>query len=157
MNNLMNKHWTTMESFFVRWLRMPQHVLLLVLRCMLAWIFFKSGLLKIQSWDSTLLLFEYEYAVPLLTPHIAAIAGTAAELILPPLLAFGLLTRPVALALFLFNIVAWISYPDLSPAGSKEHQTWALGLLVLLFGGAGALSCDFLLRHRWPGSTRASA
>jgi len=138
------------EALIANWLSYPQHVFLLVLRCALAWVFFKSGLLKIQSWETTLTLFEYEYAVPLLSPQIAAITGTVAELLLPPLLALGLFTRPVALALFMVNIVAWTSYPDLSPAGSKEHQTWALGFLVLFFSGAGAISCDYLVRHWRP-------
>lgn len=143
----MINRWLRAETCVVQWLRYPQNVLLLLLRVGLAWIFFKSGLLKIQSWDSTLSLFEYEYAVPFLSPHVAAVVGTAAELLLPPLLALGLLTRPAALALFVFNIVAWISYPDISAAGSKEHQTWALGFMILFFIGPGALSCDFLLRH----------
>lgn len=143
----MINQWLMVEAACIRWLRHPQHVLLLALRSTLAWVFFKSGLLKIQSWETTLALFDYEYAVPLLSPYAAAIAGTAAELLLPPLLALGLLTRPVALALFIFNVVAWMSYPDLSPAGVKEHQTWALGFLVLLFAGAGAVSCDYLLRY----------
>src|SRR5262249_57023588 len=51
---------------------------------------FMSGLTKIQSWDSTLSLFENEYAVPLLSPELAAYLGTAAELCLPPLLVLGI-------------------------------------------------------------------
>lgn len=140
--------WITFDNACLKSLHYPRQALLLALRLSLAWIFFKSGLLKLQSWESTLALFEYEYAVPLLSPYAAAVLGTMAELTLPPLLALGLLTRPAALALFAFNIVAWISYPDLSPAGSKEHQTWALGLLVLLFAGAGVASADHLLRRR---------
>ncbi len=61
------------------------------LRVYVAHIFFKSGLVKLQSRDSTLALFEYEYAVPLLPPDIAAYLGTAAELALPALVALGLL------------------------------------------------------------------
>ena len=41
-------------------------------RFWLARVFFLSGLTKIQSWDSTLSLFESEYAVPLLPPELAA-------------------------------------------------------------------------------------
>ena len=39
-------------------------------------VFFNSGLLKVQSWDATLALFEYEYSVPLLSPMWAAVMGT---------------------------------------------------------------------------------
>ncbi|HSG64535.1 MAG TPA: hypothetical protein VLD39_06020, partial [Gammaproteobacteria bacterium] len=37
---------------------------LAVLRLWLGWEFFKSGWLKITSWDSTLFLFREEYRVP---------------------------------------------------------------------------------------------
>lgn len=93
----------------------------LAIRLYIAWVFFKSGLLKIQSWESTLALFEYEFAVPLLPPPMAAYLGTTAELVLPVLLALGLAGRFAALALLLFNIVAVMSYPDLSDVGRQHH------------------------------------
>ena len=118
---------------------------ILGLRLWVAWVFFKSGLTKIKSWDSTMYLFEYEYSVPLLSPEIAAYLGTAAELTLPILLAFGLAGRFGAIALFVFNIVAVISYPDLNAAGIRDHQVWGLMLLVPLLHGPGKLSIDYLL------------
>ncbi|MGA9665502.1 MAG: hypothetical protein WBQ69_03515 [Gallionella sp.] len=42
------------------------------LRLLLANVFFKSGLTKIKSWDSTLYLFSDVYRVPLLSPDVAA-------------------------------------------------------------------------------------
>jgi putative oxidoreductase len=65
----------------------------------MAGVFFRSGLTKIQSWETTLTLFEFEYAVPLLPPVAAANLGTAAGLFLPALLALGLLGRLSALGL----------------------------------------------------------
>lgn len=118
---------------------------ILGLRLWVAWVFFKSGLTKINSWDSTMYLFEYEYAVPLLSPEIAAYMGTAAELTLPILLAFGLAGRFGAIALFIFNIAAVLSYPDLNAAGLRDHQVWGLMLLVPLLHGPGKLSIDYLL------------
>jgi len=118
---------------------------ILGLRLWVAMVFFKSGLTKINSWDSTLYLFEYEYAVPLLSPEIAAYMGTAAELSLPILLAFGLAGRFGAIALFVFNITAVLSYPDLNAAGIRDHQVWGLMLLVPLLHGPGKLSIDHLL------------
>ncbi len=44
----------------------------LVLRCWIAHVFWVSDLLKWQNWDSTLYLFEYEYAMPPLPADIAA-------------------------------------------------------------------------------------
>ncbi len=118
-------------------------------RLYLANIFWKSGLNKLQSWDTTVALFENEYQVPLLSPYAAALLGTGAELVLPVLLAAGLAGRLAALALFVFNIVAVISYPDLSEAGLKDHFYWGILLLVPLFHGPGKLSLDGWLVRRW--------
>jgi putative oxidoreductase len=120
----------------------------LAIRLYVAKAFFMSGLTKIQSWDSTLSLFENEYAVPLLPPELAAYLGTAAELCLPPLLVAGIGTRAVALAAFVFNLIAATSYPDISEAGIKDHVLWGALLAVTFFHGAGKLSLDQLIA-RW--------
>lgn len=124
-------------------------VLDLAIRLWVGMVFFKSGLVKIQSWESTLSLFENEYTVPLLPPYLAAYLGTAAELVLPVFLVLGLGGRAFAAALFVFNIVAVISYPDLSEVGLKDHQYWGLLLLVVLLHGPGKLSIDHLIRRRF--------
>lgn len=119
-----------------------QPILALAIRLYVARVFLLSGLTKIRSWDSTLALFENEYHVPLLSPALAATLGTAAELGLPLLLIAGLGTRVAALALFAFNIVAVISYPDLSDAGLKDHMLWGALLLVLAVYGPGPIAVD---------------
>ena len=111
-------------------------------------VFFSSGLTKIQSWETTKMLFAYEYNVPLLPPELAAWLGTAAELTLPVILLVGLLSRPTALALFAFNVVAAISYPDISPAGIVDHMMWGVMLATLFFHGTGKLSLDYLLEKK---------
>ena len=131
------------------WIEFVAPVLDLAIRLYIAKVFFWSGLTKIQSWSTTVTLFEYEYAVPLLSPKVAAFFGTAAELILPPLLALGLLTRPTAAALFVFNLIAVTSYPDISDAGIKDHFFWGFLMLVPLFHGPGKLSLDHLIRRRF--------
>lgn len=126
----------------------------LILRCWVAYAFWVSSLTKIQNWDSTLYLFNEEYSVPLLPPEIAAYLGTAAELALPVLLAFGLLGRFAALALFLFNIVAVISYPDLGAAGIEQHKVWGVMLLACFLHGPGKLSIDhWVIRRFFSGNT----
>jgi putative oxidoreductase len=122
-------------------------------RLYVASIFFKAGLTKIASWDSTLALFENEYAVPLLSPEWAALLGTGAELVLPVLLVLGLGARAAALGLFVVNAVAVISYPDIGEVGLADHQTWGLLMLVTLLHGPGALSLDHLL-GRFGGARR---
>lgn len=120
----------------------------LLFRIWLANIFFKAGLTKIASWPSTLFLFESEYAVPVLSPEIAAYLATAAELSLPVLLVLGLGTRFAALALFIFNIVAVISYPGLNEVGRELHLYWGFMLLALIARGGGFFSLDAWLAHR---------
>jgi putative oxidoreductase len=124
-------------------------VLDLVIRFWVAKVFFMSGLTKIQSWSTTVALFENEYNVPLLPPELAAYMGTAAELVFPVLLVLGLGGRLFAAALFVFNIIAVISYPDLGEVGLKDHQYWGLLLLVTLMHGPGKLSVDHLIRRRF--------
>lgn len=131
------------------WIGFGTPVIDLAVRLYVGKVFFMSGLTKIASWGSTLALFEYEYAVPLLPPAVAAWMGTAAELVLPVLLVLGLATRPAVFALFIFNIVAVISYPDISDVGVKDHFFWGFLMLVTLFHGPGALSMDHLIRRRY--------
>lgn len=122
---------------------------LLSFRFYVAWIFFTSGLTKIKSWTSTLYLFKEEYQVPLLSSEWAAYLGTAAELILPLLLALGLLTRLSALALFIFNVVGVIAYPYLwtieGAGGFWQHVVWGSMLWVVFLFGPDRISLDVLL------------
>ena len=119
-----------------------------LIRLLVAGVFFNAGLAKIASWGSTVSLFENVYEVPLLPPQLAALMGTGIELIFPVLLLFGLGTRFAAAVLFVFNIVAVISYPDLGEVGLKDHQTWGLLLLVTLLHGPGKWSLDHQIGRR---------
>jgi putative oxidoreductase len=134
---------------FLQGIDLATPLLDLGLRVYVANVFLQSGLTKIASWQQTLALFESEYAVPLLNPALAAYLGTAAELGLPLLLLFGFGTRLAAIALFVFNIVAVISYPDLSPAGLQQHQFWGVLMLVSIFHGPGKLSLDHFIGRRF--------
>ncbi len=125
-----------------------QSLFALAIRLYLARVFIASALTKIEDWNITLALFENEYHVPLLSPATAAMLGTAAEFGLPLLLVAGFGTRFAALALFAFNAVAVISYPDLSDAGLKDHVLWGALMLVLAVYGPGRLSIDRLLARR---------
>ena len=123
-------------------------LLLLFCRLWVAWVFFNSGLTKIASWDSTLYLFELEYQVPVLPWELAAYMGTAAELILPVFVALGLFTRPMAAVLFVFNIIAVVSYPLLWEKGFYDHQLWGLMILVVVVWGPGPISADKVIRSQ---------
>jgi putative oxidoreductase len=126
-----------------------QPLFALGLRLWVARVFFNSGLVKLGNWPGTLGLFESEFRVPLLPPHAAAVLGTAAEIGLPVLLVLGLGTRAAAFALFVFNAVAVISYPDLSDAGFKDHVLWGTMLAATFFYGPGKIALDEWLRRRF--------
>ena len=133
----------------VRGLEFVAPVLDLGIRLYVAWVFWRSGNVKIQSWSSTLELFKWEYDVPIFPPELAAYLATGVELVMPVLLVIGLASRPAALILFVLNWFAAISYPDISIGGMKDHYLWGLMLLITVFHGPGKLSIDYLLRQRW--------
>jgi len=114
----------------------------LAARLFVAQAFFLAGLTKIRDWDTTLALFEDEYHVPLLSPGVAALMGTAGELALPVLLALGLAGRFAAAGLSVVNVVAVFSLAEIAPAALHQHQLWGSLLLGLLLWGPGRWSCD---------------
>ncbi len=120
-------------------------------RLWVANVFWRSGLASLRDWETTLDLFRYEYSVPLLSPHVAAVLGAGVELIFPVLLALGLAGRLSAGVLFVFNIMAVISYPALNEVGLKDHTYWGILLLVSLLHGLGRISIDYLIRRKWMG------
>lgn len=123
----------------------------LLIRFWVAKTFFFSGLAKIESWATTIMLFQYEYHVPLLSPVVAASLAAFIELSMSSLLFLGLGGRLPALILFVFNIIAVLSYPFLwTPAGSvglKDHIYWGLLLMILVLHGSGMLSLDKLIKR----------
>ncbi|MBE8221144.1 MAG: DoxX family protein [Bdellovibrionales bacterium] len=122
-----------------------QPIFLLSIRIYVGWIFFKAGLNKISGWDATLYLFEEEYKVPLISPHIAAYLATAGEIVLPVVLVLGILSRLSALKLFILNAVAVISYPALWSGGFYDHKLWGLALFIIILWGPGKISTDYLI------------
>lgn len=123
----------------------------LIARCWVGYVFLKSGLLKLDSWQSTLMLFTYEFHVPLLPPTVAAVLGTTMEVTLPILVILGLGSRLAIAALFIFNLFAAISYPALwTPDGLPgllQHANWGAILLLLMCHGSGKISLDNVIRY----------
>ncbi len=122
----------------------------LLARLYVARVFFTAGLTKIQSWETTIALFENEYQVPLLSPGVAAVAGTAGELVLPVLLALGLGGRFAALGLTVVNLVAVLSLAELAEAAAQQHLFWGSLLAALVLWGPERWSVDgwWWARHR---------
>ena len=118
------------------------------LRLFLANVFFKSGLTKIQNWDSTLYLFSDVYQVPLLPPEVASWLATSGELGLSVLLVLGLFGRFAAAGLLILNAVAVLSYySELSEAGLNLHLYWGI-LLAALLVSRSPWSADAWLERR---------
>jgi putative oxidoreductase len=137
------------------WLQACAHALDLAIRLYVANVFFRSGLLKLGNWDGTLYLFENEYKVPLLAPVAAAWLGTFAELFFPVFLALGLATRFAAFSLFVFNLVAVISFWHVlgeNQAALNSHWYWGVLLAVTLLHGPGKLSLDHWIWRRLAGA-----
>lgn len=122
----------------------------LIARLWIARIFFNSGMSKLTDWGATIVLFKYNYSVPLLSPITAAYLGTAAELVLPILLVLGLGGRITIGILFIYNIICVVSYPFLwLPAhysGLRLHINWGIILMLLMSYGPGRISLDYLLK-----------
>lgn len=119
-------------------------------RWYVSWQFLKSGYIKLTSWDGTLYLFDNEYHTPLLSPHVAAVAGTFGELFFPTLLVLGFASRLGAIGLFAVNAMAMISYRQVLLAQGYEaalaqHVLWGSIALFLMIYGPGKLSLDRLL------------
>ncbi|MEE4382089.1 MAG: DoxX family protein [Pseudomonadales bacterium] len=142
--------------------RIPEAGVALLGRLSIAAVFWRSGQTKIEGFaldpaagnftlgwprlsENALLLFEYEYAVPLLAPGTAALLATVAEHLFPLLLVLGLGTRWAALGLLaMTGVIQIFVYPGAWPT----HGVWAAVLLWLLVRGAGALSLDHWLARR---------
>lgn len=101
---------------------------------------------KFMFWevtDSTLMLFEYEYDIPLLSPEFAAYLATFAEFFLSLGILLGLLTRLSAAGLLLVTIVIQLFvYPN----EWTVHLLWAALLLYLIKYGPGRISLDALIK-----------
>ena len=125
----------------------------LLIRLHVGWVFVKSGYQKAANWESTLFLFQEEYRVPLLSPWLAAVAGTASELLFGALVMVGLFGRASALGLFAVNALAVFAYAHVLlsqgfEAAIAQHVLWGFMLLVLAVYGPGALSLDRLVARR---------
>ena len=99
---------------------LPDTVLLLVARFGIAAVFFLSGRTKVTGvlniTDSAYYLFETDYKLPFVPPHVAAHLATYSEHLFPILLVLGLGTRVSALALLgMTTVIEVFVYPDAWP------------------------------------------
>ena len=131
----------------------PAWLPLLVLRLALARPFFASGLTRWDGWFTlsfgAKILFEQEYKlhifgseIPFPMPDVVAAMASTAEIVLPVLLTFGLLTRWAALGLLVMTGIIQLTYPD---GWANFHLYWAALALAIITFGPGAISLDRLI------------
>ncbi|MCP4331035.1 MAG: DoxX family protein [Gammaproteobacteria bacterium] len=128
-----------------------QSPFLLYIRVYVAWVFLKSGMHKIGDWETTLVLFEYEYQVPLLNFELAAYLATFGELVFPIILIAGIGTRFSAIALSFINIMAVVSYYATlaKGAGLVWHYLWGTMLFTNVIYGGGFFSIDQWVKSKF--------
>ena len=123
----------------------PYSVIALIARAATFSVFFRSGTQKLSDWSATLMLFENEYHVPLLPPHLAAYMAAGLELGGSVLVLLGLATRlSVSALLGMVLVIQTFIYPEAWP----DHIQWLAFMFVLLARGPGAISLDAAIGHR---------
>lgn len=112
-------------------------------------VFWRSGVEKAKDWDTTLLLFQEEYQLPILPPDVAAALGMATEVSMPILLFVGFAARLASLPLIVMTCVIQFVLGASMPAyDSTEHFYWLFLLGSIVVRGPGKLSLDYVLAKR---------
>ena len=126
-----------------RWLaRFPLSILLLAGRIGVGATFFKAGLLKYNSFEFAVKLFQEEYRVPLLDAAVAARIAMVQELTIPFLLFLGLATRIATIPLLaMIAVIQTFVYPN----AYNDHLVWGSILVLVLTRGPGVFSLDYLI------------
>jgi putative oxidoreductase len=137
---------TRLEAIRERLERFPLSIIQLAMRIAVGAVFFRSGLLKVDSWEFAVQLFRDEYKVPLLDPALAAHLAAAVELGVPPFLFVGLATRVATLPLLgMIAVIQIFVYPN----AWNDHLLWSSILVFLLTRGPGAISVDEVVVKMW--------
>ena len=132
-NNVFTKYKEILDQYV-------SHALLLWIRIFVALVFYKSGMTKIANMESTVLLFEYEYGLPFLSPVLAAYSSTFFELACSALIMIGLFTRLASLPLIIMTLVIQFFVFQ-----NHEHFYWLALLGVIAVYGGGKISAEHLL------------
>lgn len=142
------RSWGLVEALFALFGRIPDSLILFGARLFPAAVFWMSGRTKMEGWEiaeRTYVLFEHEYALPVIDPELAARMATIAEHAFPVLLVLGIATRFSALALLgMTAVIQVFVYPSAWPT----HGLWAVCFLLVIAKGPGVLALDHLIRAR---------
>lgn len=142
--------------------RIPHSAIALLARFSIAMTFWMSGQTKIEGLvldpigrtvelgvprisESALELFHSEYALPLVSPDLAAHMAAVAEHVFPLLLLVGLASRFSAFALLIMTLVIQVF---VYPSAFATHGLWAALMLYIMAKGPGVVSLDHLIARR---------
>jgi len=125
--------------------RFPFALIQLMARISIGAVFWSSGMSKLASWQSTIVLFRQEYKVPLLPPEVAATLAASVELTTPILLVLGLFSRLATLPML---GMAFVIQTFVYPEDWVEHLGWATFLLLILTRGPGPIALDNFIAKR---------
>jgi len=124
--------------------RIPFSAIVLVARVATFSVFLRSGLVKLDDWNATLMLFRDEYKVPILPPDVAATMAASMELGASSLVLIGLFTRPAALGLLgMVSVIQIFVYPQAWP----DHIQWLGFMIFIVCRGPGVVSVDALIKR----------
>lgn len=128
---------------------LSRDLVLFAARWGVAGIFWLSARTKVDGVlslsDTTVLLFQEEYALPLLPPLWAAWAATLGEHLFALMLATGTGTRLAAAGVLAMTAVIQVF---VYPAAWPTHLSWAAPMLLLLREGGGRWAVDALIVAR---------
>ena len=136
------------NAFWAKFAKIPDWSMSLLARIAVAGMFWRSGQTKVTGWEInefTYMLFESEYALPLIPFKTAAYIATFAEHFFPLLLVIGLATRLSAGALLIMTLVIQIF---VYPASWPDHAIWAVAMLFIMSRGPGGLSIDHFIKSK---------
>ena len=130
----------TITRIFAAISRWGDPAIKLLLRCWIAALFFRSGVMKISNFDMTEMLFQARSAQSLLPPELAARLTILVELACLIFLVLGAGTRITAI--LLIGLIAVVD-PTFQHQIDLAYYLMVLGLIAL--HGPGALSLDSLV------------
>lgn len=135
---------TKYTNCFIKYAEKCESLLLLIARLWIANIFYSSGILKFEDFDTTIFLFTEEHPVPFLPPLLAAYSAVLFELGCSVFLAIGLATRFAAIPLIIMTAVIQFTYLD-----HTDHFYWAMLLGFLVARGGGFFSVDRIISWKF--------
>jgi putative oxidoreductase len=122
----------------------PLSIILLAGRIGVGATFFRAGLLKYNSFEFAVKLFQDEYRLPLIDPTVAARMAMVQELTIPIFLFLGLATRVATLPLLgTIAVIQTFVYPN----AYNDHLLWGSILVLVLTRGPGVFSLDYLIER----------